>query len=436
MEWIKNHKNILFNIFLFIILYLTSFIISFMIAHIWCDQIWTYGFSYNISKGLVIYKDFNVIQMPLYFMIASMFIKIFGNHMIATCIFDSLLVAIMGLLMIKSIGWKGMFPFLVCLVLCPSPYNLLCMVFLFIIIYLINNGKYNDYLVAILVGLVFITKQNIGVLLFIPMFLYSKHKIKSTIIFLIPFLLLCIYLLFNNALFEFFDYVFLGMFEFGGNKDIDLSLLVIEILCVGYLLYSFIKSKGTDKEAFYILIFQLVLYPLCELRHYAPVFVPFLYYFLKTCKIKKLVILVCCLVVVYLSSAFYFSFIPINIHTKNDLLFLKSPSSLSNYLQRINKKFDGDVNNIYFDSEYSYLYKLYYNVSPTKLDFLINGNLGHFQKEKSFKELEKHCSKEKCIFLLFKKELAYSQFLDYRNYIKTNYKQIGEYDNMDIYSSK
>ena len=436
MKFLKKNKDIIFNVLLFIVLFIISFVFSFIIAHVWCDQIWSFGFSYNISKGMMIYKDFNVVQMPLYFLIASIFIKIFGNYMISTCVFDSLLLASIGFIMFKNIGWKSIFPFLAFLVFCPSPYNLLCMLLFFIILHLIHNNKYNDYIVALLVGVIFITKQNIGVLLFVPMFFYSKHKIKSFFIFMIPFILLIIYLLFNNSLFEFFDYVFLGLFEFGGNKDIDYILLIIEFMCVGYLIYSFVRSNFKDREALYILIFQLVLYPLCELRHYFPAFIPFLYYFLKNYKRCLAAIIVCSLEVIYVFSAFYFNYIPINIHTNKDLLYLKSPSPLANYLEKINKEFEGNVENIYFDSDYSYLYKMYYNNNPTRLDFIMDGNMGYFSKKEIFKELDSHCKKEKCIFLLYKKVGKDNQFSEYRDFVKKHYKKSGQFDDMDVYSSK
>lgn len=128
--------------------------------------------------------------------------------MISTGILDSLLIAGTGLIMFKTIKWKAFFPLLAIIIMIPSPYNLFCTFLLMIILYLIHSEKYNDYLVALIGGLIFITKQNIGVLLFVPIFIYSKKKIKSTFIFLIPFMILCIYLLWNHAFFPFLITVF------------------------------------------------------------------------------------------------------------------------------------------------------------------------------------------------------------------------------------
>ena len=62
----KVHKCLII-ILLFIIFLLFNLIIS----PLNLDEIWSYGFSYNISKGVVIYRDFNVLQTPLYFFLGK-----------------------------------------------------------------------------------------------------------------------------------------------------------------------------------------------------------------------------------------------------------------------------------------------------------------------------------------------------------------------------
>ena len=436
MKWIKKNKSLINNILIFLLIFVISFIVFSFIVPVWFDQVWSYGFSYNISKGLIIYRDFNVVQMPLYFILASVFIKLFGNYMITTCIIDSLILSGIIFIIFKTIGWKVIFPFIIFIVFPPSPYNLLSMFLLFIILYLIDKDKYNGILVALIVGFVFITKQNLGVLLFIPMFFYSKNKIKSLLMFIIPFLVISIFFLCNNALFDFIDYVFLGLFNFGNNNDIDYFFLILELICFSYLSYYLVKSKFKDKEAFYVLAFQLVLYPLCEIRHFFVAFVPFLYYFLKTCRCNVIVLIVCTIEVLYISFAFYYTVLPIDIHTKKDLLFLRNASSISYYLDDINKEFNGEIDNIYFDSDYSYLYKLYFNRNPNRLDFILDGNMGYYSEKKIFTELDNHCKKDKCIFLLYKSVDSKNQYNGYRKFIKKHYKKIGDYKELDVYYSK
>ena len=44
------------------------------------DGVWGYGFSYNIASGLVPYKDFNMVIGPLYSILFSFPMKLFGNY--------------------------------------------------------------------------------------------------------------------------------------------------------------------------------------------------------------------------------------------------------------------------------------------------------------------------------------------------------------------
>lgn len=181
-------RSIFKYIFLFSFGFLFSFIFFYVMQPIYCDEVWVYGFSYNISKGMIIYRDFNVLQMPLYFFIASLFIKIFGNYIIVIHIFDSLLFATMLIMLSKIIHWKVLILLPIFIFWWPSGYNLLCLFFLILIIYLINQKKDCDYLIAFLIGLCFITKQNIGLCLLLPCLFYSKNKIKTILIFIIDLL--------------------------------------------------------------------------------------------------------------------------------------------------------------------------------------------------------------------------------------------------------
>ena len=46
------------------------------------DEIWIYNFARCIHDGLLPYKEFNMIITPLFPMICSVFLHIFGNEMI------------------------------------------------------------------------------------------------------------------------------------------------------------------------------------------------------------------------------------------------------------------------------------------------------------------------------------------------------------------
>ena len=273
---------------LFFFSFLFCFIIFGMCQGIYCDEVWLYGFSYNLSKGMMIYRDYNVVTTPLYFFLVNIFIKIFGNYIIVMHIFDSLLFATIIMLLFKIINWKSLILLPIFMFWWPSGYNLLCLFLLTLIIYLIHEKKDKDWLIALIIGLILITKQNIGVMLFIPCLYYSKNKIKTIITFLIPFFIVSIYLIFNNAFFDFINYCFLGLLEFGeSNKYIEFPFFISTILTIGILLYLLIKNKLKNKELFYILMFQIMVYPIFDLRHYLCAFFPVMYLILKKINNKR-----------------------------------------------------------------------------------------------------------------------------------------------------
>ena len=63
-----------------------------------------------------------------------------------------------------------------------------------------------------------LTKQVLG-LLVIPSLIYSKNKKKSFLIYLGIGLIFILTLIFNNSLFSFVDYCFLGMFDFTSKNN-------------------------------------------------------------------------------------------------------------------------------------------------------------------------------------------------------------------------
>lgn len=106
-----------------------------------------------MTKGLTLYKDFSVVTTPLYYFIGSVFIKIFGNYIISTQIFDAILISSIFLLMFKQIKWKAGFVLLPIIFKFPNSYTLFSLFWIMLIIYIINKEKYNDVSVGIIIGL-------------------------------------------------------------------------------------------------------------------------------------------------------------------------------------------------------------------------------------------------------------------------------------------
>ena len=85
-----NKKRDLLEFFLMFIL---AFIFSMVFHTLSNDEIWNYGFAYNISTGLVPYRDYNVVTTPLYPIIDAIFMILFGKNVIVHYIFSSIICA-------------------------------------------------------------------------------------------------------------------------------------------------------------------------------------------------------------------------------------------------------------------------------------------------------------------------------------------------------
>ena len=419
---------------IFMLFLILSFLIIYVFMPLGCDNVWLYGFSYNISKGLVIYRDFNVVTTPLYYIIGSLFVHVLGDYIIVTGVYNSLLIAFIMLLMYKMIGMKSFILYPLLLIFFPNGYNLFSLFWLVLILYLICIKKDNEILIGFIVGLLFITKQSVGVLLFLPYFFYCKHKIRGMFIFLVPFIVVSIYLLLNGAFFQFIDCCFLGMFEFGSNNHYYDIFAFCEIVVLFYLLYKLVKSKFNNRECFYILCFQIIMYPLMDCYHFFVCFFPVMYLIINDIKIKNILFLL--FVFIYMFSGVLFFSVDHKVNFKKNVLYLTNSGDLSLLMEEFHDYLK-DVDNYYFTGYYGYLYKLYWNIPITNYDLWNSGNMGYNGFEKRIAVLNDKCAEESCVFIVDRNLLEdkKSQVIDFYSYIVKNYTYKEEKFTFDIYTN-
>ena len=207
ISFLWNNKNV---IFVFIFTLLIYMFLGFYINN--GDPTASYGFSHAIVKGEVPYRDFNTISTPLYAFYCSIFLLIYDDFLMFL-IAQSILVTIMFYFLFKTYGNKAWIVLLAMVILkfmgFNATYNFCCLTMFSIIIYLEREHNDKDYLIGLFLGLAFLSKQTIGGLLVLPTILYyfktPKKILKRFIGWLFPCLILIIYLIFNNALFDFIN---------------------------------------------------------------------------------------------------------------------------------------------------------------------------------------------------------------------------------------
>ena len=403
---------------MFIMCFIVSFLLNYFVIGSDMDEVWNYGFSYNISKGLVPYKDFNMIVTPLFSFISSFFILIFGNYLYSLHILSALCFSIIFIIGYERIQNKIFILYPVILLVSYPSYNFFCIFLYFVLIYFMNSKfKYRDLLCFFIVSLMFLTKQTIGICLLIPLIFYSKSRIKGFICFITPIILFFLYLVVNHSFYQFFDYCFLGMFDFtGGNGEFFSLLFFVELIIVVYCLYKLIKSKFSDRELFFVLMFQIMSVPLFDLQHIFFSVIPFLYYLFNNRMSRNQFIII--LILLYFLSIFIIVNSGDNkyylVEDKNSFLYCrrlyidkKTYKSYLNIIDYILEK--SNKYKIYILSSNAYLFRLLSNQDITKYDLVNKGNMGYKGSYKYVSEINDYCSKNKCMFLLNNAEFVINQ---------------------------
>ena len=132
----KNKKTIL----IFTIYFIAIFIFNFF-RLLDMDLIWNYGFSKNVSDGLIMYKDFNMVITPFYPAITGLLMKIFSTNLIFFYIINTF-YALLTLIIVYKLDKKIIFPFFIYFLFDTAPsYNTLSVFYVFLLIYLEKNNK-------------------------------------------------------------------------------------------------------------------------------------------------------------------------------------------------------------------------------------------------------------------------------------------------------
>lgn len=437
---IKKHK---YHILELIIIFTITLLYNLICANFSGDEIWNYGFAYNISSGLIPYKDFNMIITPIYPMIGALFLTVFGKSLIIYHIFHAIICTILFYNIKKIIPNNYYLAYLILLLNAYPSYNIFCMLLLYILMNQEEKNN-NDYLIGIILGITFLTKQNIGILLSIPTIFIKdiKRILKRGVGFILPISILLVYLLINNNLFEFIDYTILGMSSFAkGNITINKLYLSIIIINTIYLFYQYIKTK--DIKIIYILLFQVLAFPMLDYYHMMIAIIPIVGYLINKIKVNKIITITT--IITFLLCSFglninyiyqgefnFFNNTKVYRYRKISSELIDGIISISNYLNTIDEE-------IYILSQNAYIYKLESNIPINQYDLLNNGNMGKDGEDKIIKGITDNCNNKKCIFAVNLEELSLDQNEAYAQkvieYIATNYHQTERITHLTIFKN-
>lgn len=446
----KNYQYLLLFLFYFICL---IFIYSLNRG----DTVVNYGFSYAIRLKELPYKDFNMIITPLSAYLYSIGLFIY-NSIITIYIEQALLLTVLTCIMKKLLNKKtiiliacllSFFPIPFSSLIYPS-YNFLLLLELFILIYLEKTVKNKDIIIGIVLGLMFLTKQTIGLVLFVPNIYYLLKKqrifLKRVLGYLIPISIFFVYLLITKTLKEFANLCFLGLFSFGNNNtSISIIYLLLLIIGIMLLLYKIIKDPKKIIN-YYILLFSCVAIPIIDYYHVALFLIPVIYVVIDNISIKKErnlysiygIIAINIIFSTILEFSFYQNITFTNLKHLNCLLdnknYLDNFKTTNKYINNQNK------NVIYLlRGNENYYFKIINNKKIDYYDLTNYGNYGYNGENKIIKKLN---NTHDTIIVVDKSLCANEhnknqQFnCDFKNAGVKNAKLIKKFNNYQIYYKK
>jgi len=234
-------KNLKIDVVIFILFLIPIATIVLNSPVIIGDEIINFQSVMKFAQGFEIYKDFNVLITPMFFYIGKIFLMLLGKNILAFRIYN---IIIFGLLIFglyklfetcKINKFRSfiytclMFVFIMPYINVGANYNVFA-IFLYVlgIIMFIKKRewKYSEIIQGVLIYLMIFTKQNIGLLYVLSIITVyfinykSKAVLKLIKIGIVSFALCglnILYMLLKGNLYEFIDYVFLGMNSF--TKD-------------------------------------------------------------------------------------------------------------------------------------------------------------------------------------------------------------------------
>lgn len=405
------------------------------------DEIWNYGFTYNIANGLIPYKDFNMVITPFYPFLGALFLIIFGKSLLVYHIFNALICTGIFYFMKITLNKSYYIVYSILLLVSLPNYSLFSILLLYIILYLEDN-KNNDFLIGIFIGLTFLTKQNIGIMFILPSILTKKFKqIKNrTIGFIIPNIIFFLYLIITDSLLSFIDYAFLGLSSFAENNILFSMWGTLTIIAIIYLIYQYVITK--DIKVLYLLFFQIIAYPIFDTYHVLIPFIPVLGYFLS--KLNLVVKVTQVAFIIFISIVFAYNINNIlngNNRFPNDTNVCKMRILDDNTISNIKEvsNYLKENKDVYIINDKAYVYKLESDIPINKFDLLNDGNLGKDGDIRLIKEIEYKCKEKICTFLMREDEI-YDDTLTQTNrqiinYINDNYKKVGKIIDLTIYQN-
>lgn len=491
MKKILNKDYILFGI-----LFLITIGIGENINISVSDELWNFQNIYKIYNGYGIYEGANIIITPLFFYIGNLIFKIFGANFFVFRLYNCILVSILFFMIYKilkelikskkisiiltiiAILYSNFF-----IIAIGANYNIMVLDLVLVGIYLLIKNKIKkknmQLIQGIITGLIFFTKQNIGVYYGIAYFIYmifdfkdNKYNIKDILKNISKYLLggigisliFILELIVNDKISGFINYAFLGMKEFSlENITIDLnnfiffvSISLINFFITIYLLkkakLEYIETRNLKIMLPFSIILAMWTFPIFNKAHILlGIFVTIInliycifIMFKDIIKENKIINIIMYILTTYLlvisgiklfdwnnmifNENYYFKYDePYFGSVMNEEKYINI-KNITSYIEKINK-------DIIILSERAGLYIIPLKESNGKFDLPLLGNLGKAEEEGLIEEI-RHLENTQILLYKEKDKITYQEAEKAIDYVRNNWIKVDSIDEFDIYENK
>ncbi|MBR3281082.1 MAG: glycosyltransferase family 39 protein [Clostridia bacterium] len=401
------------------------------------DNLWNMHNAQKLYNGFVPYREFSMIVTPLFHIIGALFIRVLGNNVFSFHIYGGILLGCSLTLFLYIIKKTCHSPkanlvlvpiFMAFLVAAKISYNWLCMIWILLLIIIElkipDNFNYKWILNGFIIALIFLTKQNIGVVYACFYFLYlilnkniDNKSIKALIfvgtgiISIVPFI---IYLVCSNSLFDFFDLCILGMLDFGKSNAYSTTsagtpIMIIVVILVLLELVKSIKTK--NRQMTYISCLSICNFffviPFIDFWHLFIALMPFiigLIWFIKqnvkTKALKQTILCICigltltCFFVILLFFGYCIATLRV-VSAPSEYEFYEAAKGIDvdyfdcwkqikNYID----KSEGEGKNVILAYENASMVLLPFNTNNKYFDTLLTGNFGYGGEQKVIEKIQ------------------------------------------------
>ena len=488
IEFIKKHDNILMFLIIAILLLKVTYNISIKNN----DELINFLNIYKMINGQTIYQDTNVIITPLFFYLGEIILSILGNNILVFRIFNHILSTIMYLLcyqIFKTIKINKKFAVLYTILIimftygiigAGANYNVLAYVFFELGVLLMlkmKKGNKKDIVQGIILFLVFFSNQKLSAGYFLALVIYELYNknIKSLLKELgtagILLIIYCIYMLWQNNLYNFINYTILGIGEFGARNAVFKTsfienttsiLVVIFSIAIDIVLIKMMPKfaeKNCDetiKTIKTLLIFSLctlvIVIPIINAYHIELasilIFINLFYgihlLIFPIIDSKKLPIIILAIIGILLLIMTILSIIEMvkyaktinDIPKENPFYGAIIDENLQKEIEEVTQYIKNEEKDVIVLSSYAPFYSIILNDLENKeCDWALRGNLG-IEGEAGFTEKIKELDNTQILLYDNEDEEEIYQFVfDTIEYIKQNMKYIGKIQNFSIYET-